>query len=361
MRMFTKPVTGLALALAVVLGSTQGDAADKLKIGFVYPSPVGDVGWAKELDNGRAAIEAAFGDKVETVVVENVPEGPDAARIMNQIASTGAGMVMLGSFGYMNDGLKLASTKPDLTFIHASGYKVAENFGNFQTRNYESAYVAGMAAGYKTTSKTLGIVAAYSIPEVVGIINTFTLGAQRTNADINVKVVWLNSWFDPSKAQESARSLIAQEADVIFSLYQDTPSVVTVAEEEGVYVVNTSSDMKKYAPTKLLASMTIDWGPYFTEQVEATLNGTFEGTPYWGGMADGAVSLASLSPDLTEEQLADINGVIDEISAGSLHPMTGPIIDQDGKEQLADGVAIDDGAMLGINWLVKGVETRIPQ
>jgi simple sugar transport system substrate-binding protein len=106
--------------------------------------------------------------------------------------------------------------------------------------------------------------------------------------------------------------------------------------------------------------MTIDWGPYFVEQVEATLAGSFEGAPYWGGMADGAVGVASLSPDLTAEQVADINAVIDDISAGKLHPMTGPIIDQDGKEQLADGVAIEDGAMLGINWLVQGVETRIP-
>ena len=360
MPMLGKHVLGLALSLAVGVAAAQTAAAEKLKIGFIYPSPVGEVGWAKELDKGRETIEAAFGDKVETVVVENVPEGPDAARIMTQMASTGAGMVMLGSFGYMNDGLKLAAQKPDITFIHASGYKTADNLGNFQTRNYESAYIAGMAAGFATETNTLGIVAAYSIPEVVGIINTFTLGAQRTNPDIAVKVVWLNSWFNPSKAQESARSLIAQESDVIFSLYQDTPSVVTVAEEEGVYVVNTSSDMKQYAPTRLLASMTIDWGPYFTEQVEATLNGSFKGAPYWGGMADGAVGIASLSPDLTEDQVAEIDAVIDEISAGSFHPMTGPILDQDGKEQLADGVAIEDGAMLGINWLVQGVETRIP-
>ncbi len=353
-------ITAAALAIAISMTAAGDAAADKLKIGFIYPSPIGDVGWAKELDNGRASIEEAFGDKVETVVVENVPEGPDAARIMNQMASTGAGMVMLGSFGYMNDGLKLAQQKPDVTFIHASGYKTLDNLGNFQTRNYESSYIAGMAAGFATQSNTLGIVAAYSIPEVVGIINTFTLGAQRTNPDITVKVVWLNSWFNPSKAQESARSLIAQESDVIFSLYQDTPSVVTVAEEEGVYVVNTSSDMKEYAPTKLLASMTIDWGPYFIEQVEATLDGSFKGAPYWGGMADGAVSVSSLSPDLTEEQIAELNAVIDEISSGKYHPMTGPIVDQDGKEQLADGVAIEDGAMLGINWLVQGVETRIP-
>ncbi|MEP3629306.1 MAG: BMP family ABC transporter substrate-binding protein [Hyphomicrobiales bacterium] len=356
-RTFTKTLVAAALTAGL---SLTASAADKFKVGFVYPSPVGDVGWAQELDKGRKGIEAAFGDKVETVVVENVPEGPDAARIMNQMASQGADMIMLGSFGYMNDGLKLAARKKDMSFIHASGFKTADNFGNFQTRNYESAYIAGIAAGYLTKSNTFGIVAAYPIPEVVGIINTFTLGAQKVNPDVTVKVVWLNSWFNPSKAQESARSLISQSADVVFSLYQDTPSVVTVGEEEGVYVINTSSDMKKYAPTKLLASLAIDWVPYFTERVKAAMDGTFKGEPYWGGMADDAVSVASLSSDLSAEQRAEIDKVTASIKSGAFHPMSGPIVDQDGAEKVAAGSAISDGDMLGINWLVKGVETRIP-
>ena len=170
-----RQVIALFVFGALTVGAHSAGAAE-LKIGFVYPSPVGDVGWAHELDNGRKAIEAAFGDRVETVVAENIPEGPDASRIMNQMASTGAKMIMLGSFGYMNDGLKLAKKRPDMTFIHASGYKLADNFGNFQTRNYETAYLAGIGAGFVTKSKILGIVAAYPIPEVVGIINAFTMG-----------------------------------------------------------------------------------------------------------------------------------------------------------------------------------------
>ena len=297
MKKWTRQARALAgiLALTALVGLPTASAADAFKIGFIYPSPAGDVGWAHELDRGREAIETKFGDKVESIVVENIPEGPDAARIMNQMAAQGADMLMLGSFGYMNDGLKLAKRYPDLDIIHASGYKLADNMGNFQTRNYESAYVAGMSAGYVTKTNTIGMVAAYAIPEVVGIINAFTLGAQTTNPDVTMKVVWLNSWFDPSKAQESARSLIAQQSDVIFSIYQDTPSVVTVAEEEGVYVVNTSSDMKAYAPKHLLVSMQISWADYFIEQVEASMNDTFKGSAFWGGMADNAVSMESWS------------------------------------------------------------------
>ena len=158
-------------------------AEEKLKIGFLYPSPIADVGWSAELNAGRLAIEEHFGDKVETVFVENVSEGPDAARIMNQMAAQGADMIMLGSFGYMNDGIKLAQQRPELTFIHASGFKLAPNFGNFQSRNYESSYLVGLAAGDVTESNVIGIVAAYAIPEVIGMINGFALGVQKVNPD----------------------------------------------------------------------------------------------------------------------------------------------------------------------------------
>ena len=352
-------ITALGVIAVLSLGTAQ--AQDTFKIGYIYPSPATDVGWAHELDRGREAIEEKFGDKVESVVVENIPDGPDAARIMNQMAAQGVDMMMLGSFGYMNDGLKTAKRYPDIDFIHASGYKTIKNLGNFQTRNYESAYVAGMAAGYVTKSNTIGMVAAYAIPEVVGIINAFTLGAQATNPEIMAKVVWLNSWFDPSKAQESARSLIAQQSDVIFSIYQDTPSVVTVAEEEGVYVVNTSSDMKAYAPKHLLASMQISWADYFIKQVQASMDDTFEGSAFWGGMAEKAVSVESLSDELSAEQRAALDATMDDISNGKFHPFTGPVVDQDGVEKVAAGETLNDVDLAGISWLVKGVDTKLPK
>ena len=195
----------------------------------------------------------------------------------------------------------------------------------------------------------------------MGIINAFTLGAQTVNPDITMKVVWLNSWFDPSKAQESARSLIAQQSDVIFSIYQDTPSVVTVAEEEGVYVVNTSSDMKKYAPTKLLVSMQINWADHFIEQTQAVLDSTFKGVAFWGGMADDAVSMESWSDDLSADQLAGLESTIADIAAGKFHPFTGPIVNQEGEVMIKEGDVISDGDLLGISWLVKGVDTKLPK
>lgn len=347
-----------AMLLAIGLAG-NGLAAD-LKIGYIYPSPVADVGWSKQLDLGREAVEKAYGDRVESVSVESIAEGPDAARIMNQMVSDGARFLMLGSFGYMNDGLKMARQRPDVAMIHASGFKQTDNFGTFTARNYEGFYLGGLAAGMITESNIIGLVAAFAIPEVVAEVNAITLAAQKVNPDAKVKVVWLNSWFDPPKAQEAARALISQGADVIFSLHQDTPSVVNVAEAEGVHVVNTSSDMSKYGPNSVLASVTNDWTNYFVEQVGKKLNGEFKGTDFRGGLGTGAVKVVAWSSDLSKEQMAEIKKVEDALKSGEAHAFAGPIVDQDGNVRAAEGENLPDADIFGMNWLVEGVDGSLP-
>ncbi|WP_198174106.1 BMP family ABC transporter substrate-binding protein [Mesorhizobium xinjiangense] len=331
-----------------------------MKISFLYPSPVADVGWAKQLDLGREAIEEKFGDAVESIVVENIPEGPDAARIMNQMVTDGAKFVMLGSFGYMNDGLRLARQHPDIAFIHASGFKQTDNFGTFTARNYEGFYLGGLAAGMVTESDTIGIVAAFAIPEVVAAVNAITLAVHKVDPDAKIKIVWLNSWFDPPKAQEAARALISQGADVLFSLHQDTPSVVNVAEAEGVYVVNTSSDMSAYGPNSVLASVINDWNDYFIESFQAALDGDFKGADFRGGLASGAVKVAAWNDDLTEEQLGTIKQAEADLASGKTHVFAGPLKDQDGNVRAEAGTTLPDQEIFGMNWLVEGVSGSLP-
>ena len=139
----TQRFLAIAFALAIAMLGSGSASAQKAKIGVIYPSPIGEVGWAHELDVGRQAIADKLGDKVEFINAENIPEGPDAQRIINQMASENPKLIILGSFGYMNDGMRLAAKRPDIDFIHASGYKTTQNFGWFLARNYESAYVAG--------------------------------------------------------------------------------------------------------------------------------------------------------------------------------------------------------------------------
>ncbi len=348
------------LAVAGTLFTAGAAQAEEMTIGFIYPAPVADVGWAKQLDLGREAIEASFGDKVKTTVVENVPEGPDATRIMNQMVTDGADFVMLGSFGYMNDGLRLAGRNPDVSFLHASGFKQTDNFGTFTPRNYEGFYLGGLAAGLVTKTNTIGMVGAFAIPEVVAEVNAITLAARKANPDVEIKIIWLNSWFDPPKAQDAARALVSQGADVLFSLHQDTPSVVNVAEAEGVYVVNTGSDMSAYGPNAVLASVTMDWTDYFVREVGAALEGNFNGSDFRGGLSDGAVKVKAWSKDLTADQLAQIKDAEAKLMSGELHAFAGPIKDQKGQERVAAGANLPDPEIFGMNWLVEGLEGSLP-
>lgn len=349
-----------ALAALAALSITAAKA-EPVPIGFIYPTPVADVGWAKQLDLGREAVEEAFGDRVVTRAVENIPEGPDAARVMNQLVTDGAKFVMLGSFGYMNDGMRLARQNAGVSFIHASGFKQTENFGTFTARNYEGFYLTGLAAGMVTKSNTIGIVGAFAIPEVVAEVNAVALAARKTNPDVDIKIVWLNTWFDPAKEQEAARALISQGADVLFSLHQDTPSVVNVAQAQGVYVVNTGSDMSAHGPDAVLASVTNNWGPYFVKNVGAALDGSFKGSDFRGGLADGTVKVVAWNKILTEDQMREIGKTEADLVSGAAHVFAGPLNDQGGKARVEAGQNLPDADIFAMNWLVEGLEGSLPK
>jgi simple sugar transport system substrate-binding protein len=350
------------MVAAFAIAATSAATADEpLKIGYVYSGPVADVGWIKQLDLGRQYVEETLGDKTKSVVVENITEGPDVPRVVNEMIADGAKMIMLGTFGYMNDGLRIAAADPDIKFLHASGYKQLPNFSTFTVKTFEGAYVAGMAAGMATKSDTIGIVAAFPIPEVIGIANAFALGARKTNPDVTVKTVWVNTWYDPPKTANAARALASQNADVLFSLYQNEASVVSVAEELGLYSVYTTSDMRKYAPKKHLVSLDLKLGPLFARVAQSVIDGKFEGVNHWIGFADDAIEMVGWSSDLTSDQRAELDSTVEGIRTGQINPFTGPIRNQSGKEIVADGQVMTDSEIQGINWLVEGVEGDLPQ
>ncbi|SVC85505.1 uncharacterized protein METZ01_LOCUS338359, partial [marine metagenome] len=211
-----KKLIGLmALSLAMVFAMGAASAADKLKVGFIYVGPVGDHGWTYQHDQGRLAIEKELGDKVETVFVEKVAEGPDAERTITRLARQGAGLIFTTSFGFMDPTLKVAKRFPKVKFEHATGYKRSENVATYNARFYEGRYIIGQIAAKMSKSGVAGYVASFPIPEVVMGINSFILGAQTINSNFKVKVIWVNSWFDPGKEADAAKVLIGQGADII--------------------------------------------------------------------------------------------------------------------------------------------------
>ncbi len=351
-------LTGVAAAV----GSHAAYAADDpLGITLVVPSPVGDVGWGRALADGLEPVKAAYGDKVKVTIIENIPEGPDADRIMNKTVADGNNFLIAGSFGYQNGALQLAKRRSDISVLHASGYLVAPNFSPFAAKYFQGTYLMGMAAAALSKTGKIGSVSAFAIPELITSVNAFTLGAQTVNPDIEVSVIWVNSWFDPAKEQDAAKALISQDCDVIFSNAQDTPSVISACEEAGVYAFNLNSSMKKYAPEKYLGCVLTDWSPFFKASVDAHLAGTFTGANTFLGMADAVVEVVDWNPDVPADIMAKIKETEAKIADGSFSPFTGPISKQDGSEGVAEGSSLSDEEIVGLDWHVKGVTTPLPK
>jgi len=350
-------VTGLAATAATGVATA---AAEPTKVGFVYVGPVGDHGWSYQHDQGRQALEAHFGDKVETAYVEDVAEGADAQRVINQFAQKGFDIVFTTSFGFMNPTVKVARRFPQVKFEHATGYKRSANLSTYMGRFYEGRYVIGHIAGKMTKTNTIGYIAPFPIPEVVRGINAFTLALREVNPEATVKVILVNSWYDPGKEREAAETLIAQGADVIVQ-HTDSPAPVQAAQEKGVYAFGQASDMSKFGPDAHLTAIVDDWSDYYIERVQAVMDGTWTSQDTWGGLATGMVKLAPYNDAIPAEVKTSANAIKDAIASGELHPFTGPIRNQAGEVVVAEGETLSDQDLLSMDWYVEGVQGKLPK
>ncbi len=353
----------LAGAAALVLGLGLGGAAfasdEKLKVGFVYVGPIGDFGWSYEHDQGRLAVDDALGDRVETSYVESVPEGADAERVMTQMALSGHKLIFTTSFGYMDPTINVAAKFPDVKFEHATGYKRADNVSTYSARFYEGRTVIGHIAGHMTESNIVGYIASFPIPEVIRGINSAYLAAKAVNPDVQFKIVWVFTWFDPAKEADAATALIEQGADVIMQ-HTDSPAAMTIAEEKGVFAFGQASDMMEFGPTARLSSIIDNWAPYYVARTQAVLDGTWESIDTWDGIAPGMVEIGEFSDRIPAEVRESAGAIRDAIAAGTMHSFTGPINRQDGTPWLAEGETADDGTLVAMDFYVEGVEGEIP-
>lgn len=343
----------LLLALGAELAQAQ------VKMAWVYVGPPGDGGWTYAHDQGRKQVEKALGSKVQTSFVENVPEGADAERVIRDLAAKGSQVIFTTSFGYMEQTLKVAKSFPKVEFYHATGFKSAPNVTIYNSRMYEPAYLAGIIAGHVSKKGVLGFVASFPIPEVVRNIDAFTMGARTVNPNITTKVVWVSTWFDPSKERQAAETLIGQGADVLLQ-NTDSPSVLQTAQDKGVNAFGWDSDMTAYAPKAHLASAIEIWGGYYTKVAEAMIAGKPLKTTVWGGIKDGMNDLVSISDSVPEAAKKAVAAKKAEIVSGKWAVFQGPIIGQDGKEIVPAGKTLSDQEIDSIKWYVKGVEGKLP-
>ncbi|MET0287735.1 MAG: BMP family ABC transporter substrate-binding protein [Polyangiales bacterium] len=349
----------LCVAAACASASDAKKTGGPLKVGFIYPGPVSDVGWTHQHELARQNVQKQFGDKIETVFVEGVPEGADAERVIRQLASDGCKLIFTTSFGYQEPTFKVAKDFPDVTFEHATGYKMAKNIGIYQVRFYEGAYLQGIIAGKTTKTNQLGFVGSHPIPEVLRNINAFTHGARSVNPDVQLKVIWVNSWYDPGRERAAAETLTNQGADVMYQ-NTDSPAVMQVAEAKGLHAFGQDSDMSKYGPHAQLTANTLNWGVYYAHKIEQVLRGTWKSEDTKWGMKEDIVQLAPLNESIPPDVVALVQEKKAAIIAGTLQPFGGPVKDQGGAVKVAAGEPLPEQELWSMKWLVDGVATKLP-
>ena len=355
--------TILAAAVGVVgvaAGIASVHAQGATKVAFVYVAPIGDHGWSYQHNQGLLAVKKEFGDKVETTFVENVPEGPDAERVIDQLASQGNKLIITTSFGYMNPTVKVAAKYPDVKFEHISGFKRADNLATANIRYYEGRYVAGILAAKASKTGTLGYIASFPIPEVVMGINAAYLGAKSVNPNIKFKIIWVSTWFDPGKETDAAKALADQGADVLMQ-HTDSPAPVKFAEERKIFAIGQASDMRQFGPNAVLTSVANNWNDYYIGRVKAVMDGSWKSGDVWGGIGSGMLSLPDYGPGVSAETKALADAAKAKIANGEFHPFTGPLKKQDGTEFLKAGEKISDGDLSGMNFYVEGIDGALPK
>lgn len=354
--MFKNLIGALALVLCCPV---IAQAAQPLQVGFVYVSPVGQAGWTYQHDLGRREMEQALGAQVKTTVVEGVPESADAERVLRELAQRGHRLIFATSFGYLEPTLRVAADFPGVSFEHAGGYKTAPNVGTYNARWYEARYLAGLLAGHASRSGVAGYVAGFPVPEVVQGINAFALGMRAVNPKAEVRVVWLNTWFDPAKEREAALALVAQGADVLTN-HSASVAVPQAAEDKGVKLIAYQSDMRAFAPHAQLAAVTAHWGAFYTQVARSVIDGSWHSSAVWGGIKDGFVQLEALDPQLPDAVRNQVSRARAGIVSGRLQPFAGRLVDNTGRVRQAQG-ALDDAAIARMDWFVQGVVTDAPR
>lgn len=361
MKTIHKTLIGLVAAVAVATAATAALAQAKTtKVGFIYVGPIGDHGWSYQHHKGLEAVKKEFGDKVATTFVENVSEGPDAERVIDQLVAAGNDIIFTTSFGFMNPTLKVAQRHPKVKFEHVSGFKRADNVATSNIRFYEGRYVAGILAGKMTKTNTVGYIASFPIPEVVMGINAAYLGAKSVNPNIKFKIIWVSTWFDPGKEADAAKALTDQGADMLFQ-HTDSPAAMKLAEQKGISAFGQASDMGSFGPNAQVTALVNNWAPYYVQRVKAVMDGTWKSTDTWGGLNSGMLQLSAWNKKVPADVAKLAEQARDKIAKGELHPFTGPLNKQDGKPFLKAGEKISDKDLSGMNFFVQGIEGTLPK
>ncbi len=344
--------------------TTSGEAnvsKNDIKVGVLYISdPSEGSGYSYTHDLGIQGMQENLGldsDQIERKIVDD-SDAAATEKAIKECIDDGCKIIFTTSWGYMETTAEMAEQYPDVYFSHGTGnLSNGKNFNNYFGRIYQARYLSGIVAGMNTKSNKIGYVAAQdsSNSEVTGGIDAFAIGVESVNPDAKIYVVVTNSWYDPGKEKAASEQLLDMGCDVM-AQHCDTAYPQTLAQDRGVYGIGYNSDMSKETPNSCLTSVIWNWSAYYTSAVKSIMNGTWDGSNYYGGMAEGLVgitNLADFAADGTQEKVDEATAAI---LSGESNVFDGALETNTGETVGSAGSTLDDATITGgINWYYRNV------
>lgn len=342
--------------------NVKGISKEDIKIGVLHISdPAEGSGYSYTHDIGIQGMQENLGLSDEQIIRKlNVDDGDTEAieKAIQECVDEGCNVIFTTSWGYMQPTADMAEKYPDIYFSHGTGYMSnGKNFNNYFGRIYQARYLSGIVAGMNTKTNKIGYVAAQdsSNSEVTGGIDAFAMGVYSVNPDAVVYVKVTNSWYDPEAEKAATEELLAMGCDVM-SQHCDTPYPQTLAQEKGVYGIGYNSDMSKETPDSCLCSVIWNWSAYYTSAVQSIIDGTWDGSNYYGGMSEGLVDITELADFCAEGTREKVDEATSQILSGTFNVFDGVIETNDGSTVGEEGKTLDDATITGgINWYFKNV------
>jgi basic membrane protein A len=353
--------TTTAAAAATTAASTATTAASAdpcVRVGVLINLDRNDGGWNEAHYRGGEYLQEQI-PCAEVTILENMAETPETEAVMRGLADDGYDLIFATSFGLMDFTERVAADYPDVIFEHASGYKSAENFSNYVGAQYEAAYLTGMALGAMTETNKMGYVGPFATPDVLRDLNGVVQGAREISPDIEVQMIWVSNWFDPTNETQAAQTLIDDGADVLF-YGTSSPAIPTVADEAGIHWVATNGLAERVAPDSFIAGTNYVWGNYMVEATQAVIDGTWVSEPYWGNMADGFITLSCCGPDVPEDVIELMKEREEQIKSGEFNSFDGPIVNQAGETEVPAGETASLDHIFSVDYVLEGIEGTVP-
>jgi len=346
---------------AETTAAAAGIAKEDIKVGVLYISdPAEGSGYSYTHDLGIQGMQENLGlssDQIVRKIVDDSDAQATEASIRECI-DEGCNVIFSTSWGYMETTAAMAEEYPDIYFSHGTGYMSnGKNFNNYFGRIYQARYLSGIVAGMNTKSNLIGYVAAQdsSNSEVTGGIDAFAIGVASVNPDAKINVIITNSWYDPEKEEAASRQLLDMGCDVM-AQHCDTAYPQTLAQERGVYGIGYNSDMSKETPDSCLTSVIWNWSAYYTSAVKSIIDGSWDGSNYYGGMAEGLVGITNLASFAAEGTQEKVDEATAAILSGQSNVFDGVMTTNTGETIGQEGSTLDDATITGgINWYYHNV------